>query len=183
MKKILFTTILLLIAITLLLATTSAGTSPSSRVFKKFSGGMDISTIYVSPTALKLGMSIESEQFKPLKKLMKKPESIEIMSSRKPSSYQAMYEDCKNVVSRLNLELILNISDYTDKINIYIGKILNDHEIKDMLIETREDNGYTIVYIKGIINSDELLNIYGNTSPVNVLDRSGDTIEIQKRKK
>ncbi|MDE7438338.1 MAG: DUF4252 domain-containing protein [Muribaculaceae bacterium] len=166
----------------LLLTSTSIGFS-DSRVFKKYPGGMDVSTVYVSPAAIKLGMSIESDQFRHLKKLIKNPESIEIISTRKPSSYYSMYDDCKNVVKKMNLELILNISDFTDKINIYVGKILNNHEIQDILIETRDERGYTIVYIKGIINSDELLNIYGDSSPVSVRDRNGDTVGIKNRKR
>ena len=138
----------------LLLTSTSIGFS-ASRVFRKFPGGMDVSTVYVSPAAMKLGMSIESDQFSQLKKMIKKPESIEIISTRNKRSYSSMYADCKDVVRRLNLELILNISDFSDKINIYVGKILNNHEIQDILIETRDERGYTIVYIKGIINSDE----------------------------
>ncbi len=153
MKKI-------LLLIIMVLTVVASGFS-DDRVFKKYPGAMRVNTVYVSPTALKLGLSVDSEQMKALKKLMKKPESIEILNTDRYASFSVLQADCKAVVKNLNLDLILNCADDMSKINIYIGKILNDSEIQDILIESREEAGdYNIVYIKGTIDSKELMQMF-----------------------
>lgn len=159
MKKILLLIILVL--------TVSVSGFSEDRIFKKYPGNMEISTFYVSPTALKLGMSVNnSEQLKSFKKLIKKPESIEILSTWRTDSQKTLGDDCKEVAERLNMELLVNSSnmDTIEKTNIYIGKILNDSEIQDIMIETMNTGKYTIVLIRGIINSHELINLYNSNS-------------------
>lgn len=153
MKKILLLIIMVL--------TVAASGFSDDRVFKKYPGAMRINTVYVSPIALKLGLSVDSEQMKSLKKIMKQPKSIEILSTDRYASFSILQTDCKAVVKNLGLDLILNCADDRSKINIYIGSIINDTEIQDILIESREETGsYNIVYINGIIDSTELMKMF-----------------------
>lgn len=154
MKKIIFLVILII--------TITATGFADDRIFPKYPGGMKISTVYVSPAALKLGLSLTSKDSKinSLKSLMKKPESIEILNTRRDSSFSVLNRECKKKVKELKMELILNCSQKGEKVNIYIGKIINSNEIKDIMIETEDADEYSIVYIKGIINAKELLNRY-----------------------
>ena len=151
--------ILLLI---ILLATAAIAGFADDRVFQKFPGNMRISTVYVSPTALKLGLSVDSELMGSFKKLLKKPQSIEILNTERYASYNSLQEECHRVVKNLGLDLILNCADEDTKTNIYIGKILNDSEIENILIETKDRDDYTVIFIRGIINSKELMNLYNS---------------------
>lgn len=151
----------LLLLLILFITANTAGFA-DDRIFEKFPGSMKIATVYVSPTALKLGLSVDSDLMGSFKKLLKKPQSIEILNTENRDSYRILQEECHKVVKKFGMELILNCADVDTKTNIYIGHILNDSEIQDILIETKDLFSYTVVYIRGIIDSKELMNLYNS---------------------
>lgn len=183
MKKAL---ILLLISLSLATSSCIAG----ERTFKKFPGNMRVNTLYISPTAVKLGMTLGGGQVGQFKKLIKKLDSIEIMSTDRHDSHSALNQECKSVVEKNNMDLILNAADSYTKTNIYIGKLLNDNEIQDIIIESQESSSYNVVYIKGIINADELMKSYNsdddeysdNNSTANEYTSSGRTRKTPRAK-
>lgn len=176
MKRILLLIILLVTA-----ATTGFA---DDRVFQKFPSGLKISTVYISPAALKLGLSVDSQLMGSFKKLLKKPQSIEILSTENKDAFFSLEEEeCHRVVKKLRLELILNCADVDTKTNIYIGKILSDSEIENILIETKDLGSYTMVFIRGIIDSKELMNLYNSeASKSSANDSTATTSSGRKRK-
>lgn len=133
-----------------------------SRVFNNYPDNKDISTVYISKAAMRLGLSMggDDSDMKEIQKCVKNPEGMEIVSATSPQAIAIVKKDVAEKMKKLNMELFLNAQDSGDDVNIYAGKILSGNVMRDILIEASEPNEYTIVYIRGEIDVQALTNQY-----------------------
>ena len=91
-------------------------------------------------------------------KYVTNPRGMEVLTSENHASASLLREDCASIIRNLNLELLLNTQEKDESVNIYVGSISDDNKAKDILIETAGASEYTVVYIRGDIDINGLLN-------------------------
>lgn len=133
-----------------------------NRVFNNYPDNKDISTVYISKAAMRLGLSMagDDSDMKDIQKCVRNPEGMEIVSATTPEAIAIVKKDAAEKMKKLNMELFLNAQDSGDDVNIYAGKILSGNVMRDILIEASEPDEYTIVYIRGEIDVQALTNQY-----------------------
>ena len=133
-----------------------------NRVFNTYPINNDISTVYISKAAMRLGLSMtdNDSDMKEIQKFIKNPEGMEIINATTPKAISIVKKDAAEKMKKLNLELLLNAQDEGDNVNIYTGKMLNGNVMRDILIESDEPDEYTIVYIRGEVDIQALTDQY-----------------------
>lgn len=133
-----------------------------SRVFNNYSDNKDISTVYISKAAMRLGLSMAGSEsnMKDMMKCIKNPEGMEVITASSPEAIAIVKKDSKVKIKNLGLDLILDVNDDGENVNIYAGKMADDGIMRDLLIETSEDGEYTIVYIRGEIDANSLTKLF-----------------------
>ncbi len=133
-----------------------------NRVFNTYPDNNDISTVYISKAAMRLGllMAGNDSDMENIQKCIKNPEGMEIINATTPKAISIVKKDAAEKMKKLNLELLLNAQDEGDNVNIYTGKMLNGNVMRDILIESDEPDEYTIVYIRGEVDVQALTDQY-----------------------
>lgn len=133
-----------------------------NRVFNTYPDNNDISTVYISKAAMRLGllMAGNDSDMENIQKCIKNPEGMEIINATTPKAISIVKKDAAEKMKKLNLELLLNAQDEGDNVNIYTGKMLNGNVMRDILIESDEPDEYTIVYIRGEVDIQALTDQY-----------------------
>ena len=126
-----------------------------NRVFSEFAGNKNITTVYISPAAMRLGLNLGAEgssEMKVIKNCIKNPQGLEIVTAETPKAADLIRSSIESKIKKLGMEFLLSTTEGTEKLNIYTGKLVNDSLIHDILIETSEENEYTLIYITGDID-------------------------------
>lgn len=147
----------ILIAVVLLLAALPAS---AQRIFGQYPDNPEITSVYISPAAMRLGLKAMQNDDKGSESLkyVTNPRGMEVLTSENHASASLLREDCASIIRNLNLELLLNTQEKDESVNIYVGSISDDNKAKDILIETAGASEYTVVYIRGDIDINGLLN-------------------------
>lgn len=141
------------------LALISFSAYSQKRMFGEFANNKDITTVYISGAAMRMGLSMAGDSSSPLGQVtesIKNPQGMEVVSTENPQAAETVRKTAGEIIARLGMELLLNTTD--ENVNIYVGRMLDGSVMRDILIETSEASEYTLVYIKGDVDIESLTN-------------------------
>ncbi len=150
----------IVVAITLLLAGTSSAQAKEQRVFNQVSKNSGITSVYISPAAMRLGLSLMQGDNKTMEMidLISNPGGMEVVSASTAESVSLLREECVSIIKSLNLVTFVNTEEDNESVNIYVGETSGDKKVRDILIETSTQTEYVVVYIRGDIDIDSFIN-------------------------
>lgn len=131
------------------------------RVFNEFQGRKDITTIYISSPLTKLGLNFAAndKDFEKIKKCIRNPQGIEIVTSEKEEGRKSIRNKLEKIIRENNMEVFLDTDqDEEEKVTIYTGPVLKDNVMKDMIIEVSDGNDYVVMYFFGEFDLNNLNN-------------------------
>lgn len=152
------TLLFILIAIASFIPTAAQG-----RLFPTLVSSQGVESVYVSKAilssiganSLKLGKSgLEGD-------ILKKIESVEIISTSTKSAAAKARKEASEIVSKMNLEVLTDVQDSSDTMTIY-GDVSSDSIINVLLLVTSERNECNIIAIRGSIPLSALSQIANN---------------------
>ncbi len=141
------------------LALISLSAYSQTRMFGEFANNKDITTVYISGAAMRMGLSMAGDSSSPLGQVtesIKNPQGMEVVSTENPQAAETVRKTAGEIIARLGMELLLNTTDEDENVNIYVGRMLDGSVMRDILIETSEASEYTLVYIKGDVDIESL---------------------------
>lgn len=149
---------------TLMLLTSLA--SNAQRLFTGFGNDKYISTVYISPAAMRLGLSLgegigskKDSDMTFVKDAIKNPQGMEIVSAETKAASDKVKAVVDKEMKKLGMELLLETREGDEMVNIYTGRLIKDSIMKDVLIETIDGNEYTVIYVKGEVDVNVLSNM------------------------
>lgn len=141
--------------VTLVAVTSCAG----NRIFSNLPKSDNLTVVYVSKAAMKMGMSIASKgdsEMGKIKNSIKNANGIEIVSADSPETAEYLKKITAEKMKEMKMELLVSTKEGNDNVNIYAGEEMSDGRVKDILIVTDEPGEYNVVYIMGEIDVDSI---------------------------
>lgn len=125
----------------------------AQRVFSEYPAQKDITSVYISKTAMKLGLSsMNDSSVSGIIESITNPGGMEVITANSPKAVALVKADCEKVLKTLNLEVLLDVkNDDAESTCIYTAGVEGD-VAHDILIVNGSENEINIVYIKGNIN-------------------------------
>lgn len=139
--------------------------SAQQREFNVFPEDDDITTVYISPAAMKMGLSMDygdDSDMQGIIKSISNPQGMEIINAETKKAADKVRDLAKEKIRKLNMEIFLDAADNGEDLIIYVGKVLDGNKLKNVLIEVNEKDKYTLLYMKGDIDINMLANIKPN---------------------
>lgn len=135
-----------------------------SKIFESAKNLKDVTTIYVSPSLLKLGLSTAAmtESMGEAAGYVKNLKGLEVINTSLRQSADSLRSVTRHFVkdSKDAINLLLEINDDDSLINIFGN--LDKGDDTTLILEVNDDGEYSIIYLKGDIDVEGLLKSYAN---------------------
>ena len=154
---------ILIASIALLIAASITAAAPT-RIFGHIPKAEGLTSVYISPAAMKLGLSM-SDSFINDRKIsgiasdISNPRGMEVLTTTDPATAEMLRREVAAAVERLGMELFLNANeDNSEDVDIYIGsQSASGTTMSDILIVAADGNEYSVIYIGGDISIDAII--------------------------
>lgn len=132
-----------------------------SKIFKEAAKIDNVTSVYISPTLLKLGVRHQSALGHGLDDAIQELSALEVITcDEDESKIPDVKNICKPIIKSMNCEVLLDVNDEGDKTTIY-AKIIPNTDIAELIIvEVDEPDEYTVIYIKGKVDIKKLAEEY-----------------------
>lgn len=132
-----------------------------AKLFKSAAGIKGVTSIYISPTMLKLGASF-SDLGHGLDEAVSDLKALEIITCEEENKLPHVKETCQQVISSLGGELLLEVNEDDEHVVIYGTVPEGETYAEELVIEVSdEDDGeYTVIYLKGKIDMAQIAEQY-----------------------
>lgn len=144
-----------------LLTTTSC---KAQKIFQELADNPDVESVYVGKAMMSMAkgaMNFSGDaDMQIAKDAIKGINSVEIITCEKSSAIPAVQKKARQILSQLNLEVLLETRDGKELCTIY-GKTPAENSkesyISDMIIEASEPGEYSLIHINGKIDVAALM--------------------------
>lgn len=154
---------ILIASIALLIAAAMTAGAPN-RIFSNIPKTEGLTSVYISPAAMKLGLSmtdtfISGKKIDGLGGAISNPRGMEVLTTEIPRIAAMLRKEVEATVEKLGMVLFLNANENnSEDVNIYVGNQSADGTtISDILIVAADGNEFSVVYIGGDIAADVIL--------------------------
>jgi len=130
-----------------------------AKMFKSVASMSDVSSVYIGPAAMKFAKAASAfDNDMIASEAIKQINSLEVIDCDVKSRIPAVAEEVEKIITGMNLDVILETKDEDDVCIIY-GHIPEDKSeyLESVLIESRSEDSYSIVYINGKIDIENLM--------------------------
>lgn len=154
---------LLIILLSLLQALVPANLYASdNRMFSEIADLPGVESVYIGKAALRFASAtiLSGSNFGPIsKECLKDLKSIEVIECSNAKSNAKIKEFINRTIRKMHLELMIENIDGEESNRIYgiIPQNGDASTLSGLLIVTADEDEYTLVYIKGTINAEELM--------------------------
>ncbi len=135
-----------------------------SKIFESARNLKDVTTIYIAPSLLKLGLSTAamSESMGEAADYVKDLKGLEVINTSLRQSADSLRSVTRHFVkdSKEAMDLLLEINDDGSLINIFGN--LDKGSDTTLILEVNDEGEYSIIYLKGDIDVEGLLKSYAN---------------------
>lgn len=126
------------------------------RLFSDLPKRDDITTVFISPAAMKLGLNFANDgndsEMAMIKKGLRNPQGMEIVSAESVAAKKILAEKIQKVLSTLKLDLLLETNEGDEITYIYTSGTTGDTTLQDIIIINEEPDEYNVIYIRGEID-------------------------------
>lgn len=154
---------ILIASIALLIAAAMTAGAPN-RIFSNIPKTEGLTSVYISPAAMKLGLSmtdtfISGNKIDGIGAAISNPRGMEVLTTEIPRIAAMLQKEVEATVEKLGMVLFLNANENnSEDVNIYVGNQSADGTtISDILIVAADGNEFSVVYIGGDIAADVIL--------------------------
>ncbi len=134
-----------------------------SKIFKEAASIDKVTSVYISPTLLKLGASYDNLGHG-LDDAIKELNALEVITCDEDVQKIPLVKGkCRPIIDKLGCEVLMEVNDEGDKVTIFAKIIPNTDIAEVIVVEVDEpDDEYTVIYIKGKIDVKELAKEYSH---------------------
>lgn len=145
-----------------LLAIIPSSCAGQAKVFKSVASMPDVTSVYIGPAAMRFAqMSSVLDHDKVAADAVKSIKSLEVIECDEQDRIPAVAAKAQAIIDELKLEVILETKDDGEACVIYGLVSQKEPEyLESLLIVSRDEDEYSLVYINGKINIDELMEDY-----------------------
>lgn len=154
MKKI----VNILCVITMMIFSTSSCVA-QSKMFKEAAKYDGVTTVYVSPMMCKMAMA-SSDGIAGVDGLgdgIKKIGKVEILTCENSKDQEKVVAVCRRIIDSMHMDVLTEVDQKGEHVTIYTRMADNGNDIKDLMIESLENNEYTVVYIEGEFDIEKIM--------------------------
>lgn len=150
---------ILLTALICVLITAMPLAAQKSKIFESAKNLKDVTTIYISPSLLKLGLSTAAmkESMGPVSEYVKSLKGLEVINTSLKQSADSLKSVTESVV-KATLEQLMEVNDDGSLINIY--GTLDKGDDTTLILEIDDCGEYSVIYLRGDIDVEGLLKAY-----------------------
>ena len=137
-----------------------------SKIFEAAKNLKEVTTIYVSPSLLKLGLSTAAmtESMGEAAGYVKSLKGLEVINTSLRQSADSLRTVTRRFVkdSKEAIDLLLEVNDDESLINIFGN--LDKGDDTTLILEVNDEGEYSIIYLKGEIDVEGLLKTYAGSN-------------------
>ncbi len=139
------------------------------RVFSNLASRDDVTSVYIGKAALRIAsqsmfagkMGMTESRMQLVGAAARNLESVEIISTEKKKAFPAIKETVCDVVKKLGLEVVVEAKEPGENTVVYVCMPEDGTDNIDcLLIETHDNEDYSVVFVKGQISFSELKDGY-----------------------
>lgn len=136
----------------------SAKSKSNDRVFAEVAGLPGVEAVYIGPAAMKLagGSLTQKAGLGNLSGSLKDIESLEVITCSNKTEIDKIKKFAQKVVSDMDLGLMVEWTEAKEQTRIY-GNVPDDKTISSLLVETSDADEYSLVFIRGTIDLEGLM--------------------------
>lgn len=146
--------------ILLLLICCSYTICAQNKLFDKFSEMNGVTSVYISKSMLQMMPNMKTSGID-IGNIAGKLESVEILTSEKPSIARQMKEETAYIAKDKNYEPLMKVKDEESRITFYIKK--KGEKIGELLMLVDEKSEFVIIRITGNLSLKDIQSITNNT--------------------
>ena len=133
----------------------------NDRIFGEVANLPGVESVYIGPAALRLAMKslpTEGKLVDGLGGAIRELKSVEVIECDNRKSIDKIEKFARGLIDSLSLEVIVEATENDEKTRIYgiVPEGGKENTINALLIESREKDEYTLVYIRGVIDLTEI---------------------------
>lgn len=152
MKKFSLLVIAAIIAIVLPLSCIA-----QSKIFKEAAKIDNVTSVYISPTLLKLGARQQGYLGHGLDEAIMELSALEVITCDEDASKIPQVKSlCEPVIKAMKCDVLLDVNDEGDKTTIYAQIAPGTNIAELIIVKVEESDEYTVIYIKGKVDIKKL---------------------------
>lgn len=133
-----------------------------AKVFKSVASMTGVESVYIGPAAMRFAQDASVlDSDKVSADAIKSIKSLEVIDCDEPAYIPAVADEAQKIINELKLDVILETKEEDEECTIY-GRVPEENAdyIESLLIVSREEDSFSLVYINGKISLEELLEDY-----------------------